>query len=244
MWNDAGLSGTFAVAPAIASFERDGFVVLPPLIDAAGCDAALTHTREIAGVGSRNLLDRPPLRDLATHLRSLPALAPLLPPDALCVQCTLFAKGSGTSWSVGAHQDLGIPVAKRIDVPGFTGWRQKEGAWYVQPPTDVLATLVAVRLQLDADAARSGPLEVVPGSHDARLSAADASTFDAAKRVACVPARGGAVVMRPLIVHASGTGDPDLPRRVLHFLFAPPGLPGGLMWAGTTTTPTPAILRP
>lgn len=212
-------------------FARDGAVVLGPLIDAHGCDAAIAMLGGIAGAGSRNLLDVPGVRDLAAHLRRHPALAPLLPADAVCVQCTLFAKGTGAHWSVGAHQDLSVPVARRVDAPGFGGWREKEGVLFVQPPVDVLAAMVAVRLQLDPDAADAGPLEIVPGSHRTRLSAAQAATFDASARTACVPPRGGAVVMRPLVVHASAKGDPARPRRVLHFLFAPRHPPYGLKWA-------------
>ena len=211
--------------------ERDGALLLGILLGDADCDTALAHLAGIAGAGSRNLLDVPGLSELARLLRGHAALAPLLPADAVCVQCTLFAKTPDTQWAVGAHQDLSIPVAERIDAPGFTGWREKEGVLYVQPPIDVLEQLVAVRLQLDPDADAAGPLEVVPGSHRERRSAADAAQFVAAKRVALAPERGGAVVMRPLIVHASGKGDPAKPRRVLHFVFAPPQLPHGLFWA-------------
>src|SRR5690606_31509228 len=47
------------------------------------------------------------------------------------------------------------------------------GVLYVQPPVKILEQLVAVRLQLDPDAAAAGPLEVVPGSHRERRTAAD-----------------------------------------------------------------------
>jgi hypothetical protein len=211
--------------------ERDGVVLIGRVLGDDDCDTAIALLAGIDGAGSRNLLDRPEFRELAKILRGHAALGPLLPVDAVCVQCTLFAKTPDTQWSVGAHQDLSIPVAHRVDAAGFTGWREKEGVLYVQPPVDTLEQLVAVRLQLDPEAAAAGPLEVVPGSHRERRSAADAATFETAKRVPVVPERGGAVVMRPLIVHASGKGDPALPRRVLHFVFAPPRLPHGLEWA-------------
>jgi hypothetical protein len=43
-------------------------------------------------------------------------------------------------------------------------------------------------------------------------------------------ARGGALVMRPLLLHASSKATSLAPRRVLHFVFGPPKLPAGLEW--------------
>jgi predicted protein tyrosine phosphatase len=42
--------------------------------------------------------------------------------------------------------------------------------------------------------------------------------------------RGGALVMRPLILHASSKATSLSQRRVLHFVFGPPRLPLGLEW--------------
>jgi hypothetical protein len=42
--------------------------------------------------------------------------------------------------------------------------------------------------------------------------------------------RGGALVMRPLILHASSKASAPKARRVLHFVFGPPQLPFGLEW--------------
>lgn len=42
--------------------------------------------------------------------------------------------------------------------------------------------------------------------------------------------KGGALVMRPLLLHASSKATGTSLRRVLHFLFGPPLLPIGLQW--------------
>jgi hypothetical protein len=42
--------------------------------------------------------------------------------------------------------------------------------------------------------------------------------------------RGGALAMRPLILHASSKATSLASRRVLHFVFGPPKLPLGLEW--------------
>ena len=65
--------------------------------------------------------------------------------DAVAVQCTYFEKSADRNWLVPIHQDLAIPVARRVEHPALRGWSHKEGSLFVQPPADVLAQLVAVR---------------------------------------------------------------------------------------------------
>jgi len=143
----------------------------------------------------------------------------ILPP----LQCTLFSKSDGSTWSVTPHQDLSISVHERRDVPGWSGWSRKEGAWFVQPPVAVLEQMVAVRLQLDDNAADTGPLEVVPGTHvSGRLSNDAIRAAAASGKVPCVVERGGVVVLRPLLIHSSAKGRSVGSRRVLHFLYGPP----------------------
>lgn len=121
------------------------------------------------------------------------------------------------------HQDLSIPVHERCDLAGWSGWSRKEGVWFVQPPVTVLEQMVAVRLQLDDNAADTGPLEVVPGTHVmGRLSSEAIRAATASGKVPCVVERGGVVVLRPLLIHSSAKGRSAGSRRVLHFLYGPP----------------------
>jgi hypothetical protein len=48
--------------------------------------------------------------------------------------------------------------------------------------------------------------------------------------------RGGAMLMRPLLLHASSKAAADIPRRVLHFVFGPAQLPEGLRWPSRKRT--------
>jgi hypothetical protein len=45
--------------------------------------------------------------------------------------------------------------------------------------------------------------------------------------------RGGAMVMKPLLLHASSKASISGMRRVLHFVFGAAELPGGLRWPDT-----------
>ena len=73
---------------------------------------------------------------------------------------------------------------------------------------------------------------MVPGSHrHGRLSESEAA--DRRQRdgeVECLASKGDALVMRPLLLHASSKAETPSRRRVLHFLFGPAELPYGLRW--------------
>lgn len=207
-------------------FDRDGFAILPPVLSAAACEAlaVICDTAPLTGAGSRALLALDAVASLGRSLAASPSIAALLPPGAQAVQCTLFSKSDASTWSVTPHQDLSIPVRERRDVAGWSGWSLKEGVWFVQPPIAVLEQMVAVRLQLDDNAAETGPLEVVPGTHAmGRLSNETIRAASAASgKVPCVVERGGVLVLRPLLIHSSAKGRSAGHRRVLHFLYGPP----------------------
>ncbi|MES2743704.1 MAG: phytanoyl-CoA dioxygenase family protein [Pseudomonadota bacterium] len=209
-------------------------MIAPPLLAPnalAGLAAALSGVAR-DGPGSRQLLGQNWCASLAGRLRAQPMLAALLPPDAAAVQCTYFEKSAQQNWLVPLHQDLSIAVAHKVAHPGLRGWSEKEGCLFVQPPDAVLAQLVAVRLHIDHCSADDGPLRVVPCSHQhGRLSEEDAvRTRAAAGESACVVASGGALIMRPLLLHASSKSRGTGRRRVLHFVFGPRALPFGLRW--------------
>lgn len=219
----------------IALLNEYGFFEKPNVLSGADCDdlAAKIATIPSSGAGTRNLLSLPWCNALAKSLRNNPLLSPALSAGCVAVQCTLFAKTPGTNWSVTPHQDLGIPVAAKVDAPSCSGWSEKEGSLFTQPPVAVLDACVVVRLHVDACGPEAGPLVVTPGSHKlGRLpGSAVARLFSSQVRHVCTVPRGGALVLRPLLVHASSKATASVNRRVLHFLFGPANLPLGLQWA-------------
>ncbi|NHZ43863.1 phytanoyl-CoA dioxygenase family protein [Massilia aquatica] len=217
-----------------AQFAQVGYALVPRVLPAAECArlAGLVQPAGAASGGTRCLLAEPWCAALAARLRANPALAPLIEPDAVAVQCTYFEKSAGRNWLVPLHQDLSIPVAARVDAPALRGWSLKEGTLFVQPAPAVLEQLVAVRVHLDACGVDDGPLLVVPGSHRAGVLAQPdaAAARDATPPLACLAGIGGALVMRPLLLHASSKALGQGRRRVLHFVFGPRSLPHGLAW--------------
>ena len=213
---------------------RAGFAVLPGVIDYTRCDLLASHveSRAAGGAGSRQLLEQSWCRRLADELRCRPELREVLPVDSVAVQCTFFDKSPGKNWLVSLHQDLSIPVRARVAAAECSGWSEKEGVTFVQPPVEVLEQLLAVRVHIDNCPEESGPLRVVPGSHGfGRLDSVETERLRNERGELIVPVGlGDALVMRPLILHASSKASAPKPRRVLHFVFGPPRLPFGLEW--------------
>jgi ectoine hydroxylase-related dioxygenase (phytanoyl-CoA dioxygenase family) len=215
-------------------FQRDGFAVIPAVLAESQCDIVATAVSSFASdsPGTRSLLAHDGCRALMATLRTHPTLSVLIPSDHVAAQCTYFEKSIDNNWLVPIHQDLSIPVRARVDHPALRGWSDKEGTLYVQPPADVLETLVAVRVHLDPCLDTDGPLQLVAGTHTrGRIDAAEASRLkQAGPVVTCAVDRGGALVMRPLALHASSKATGTSRRRVLHIVFGPSELAYGLQW--------------
>lgn len=183
----------------------------------------------------RNLLEAvPEVQELARSQPIRSIAEAVLGPAAFVVRGILFDKTPDANWKVTWHQDLTIAVKERCEAPGCRAWSDKAGIPHVQPPTDILQRMLAVRVHLDDCGPESGPLQVIPGSHrSGRLDAAEVSSWRATSRPAlCTTGRGGAVLMRPLLLHASSPAEVPEHRRVVHLEFAAEELPHGIRWHG------------
>jgi hypothetical protein len=212
-----------------------GFAIVQDVVSLGECDRILAAIGGAAvnGAGSRTLLDAPWCGELAGRIRANVAIASVLPEQSVAVQCTYFDKSAEMNWLVALHQDLSIPVRERIASGQLSGWAEKEGQLYVQPPKEILETLIGVRIHLDECGQESGPLRVVPTSHrHGRLSDVKARDLrNENGEVSCIVPKGGALILKPLLLHASSKASAPSHRRVLHLLFGPPQLPHGLEWA-------------
>jgi len=228
--------------------ERDGFAISTGVLDDPAIHALIGALSEVsAGAGVRqresvyairSLLDAVP--DAAALARSPAVRAlvePFLGPGCFAVRGILFDKTPDANWNVTWHQDLSISVRDRRDVPGFGPWSEKAGVIHVQPPAAILERMLTVRLHLDDCDAGNGPLQVLPGTHrGGRLSAGEIQQKrqDCPATICPVPA-GGALLMRPLLLHASSASQSPRHRRVIHLEFAADALPGGLSWKWALT---------
>ncbi len=231
---------TFQMTEAL---ERAGFAIVPGVLDTHTVSALIAAFGEAgAGAGSqrrgsvyalRNLLeDVPEVAALADSpiVRSL--IAPALGPGCFPVRGILFDKTPEANWNVVWHQDLSIAVRERRDVEGFGPWSEKASVVHVQPPAQVLERMLTVRLHLDECDETNGPLLVLPGSHHGgRLTAPEIQRQRTlTPSVACPVPVCGALLMRPLLLHASSASQSPRHRRVIHLEYAAEPLPAGLQW--------------
>ena len=180
----------------------------------------------------RNLLDLPEITELAESVQVRELVEAVLGEKAFAVRGILFDKIPEANWKVPWHQDVTIAVRAREDVEGFGPWSTKAGILHVQPPAQILERMISIRLHLDPCDESNGALHVIPGSHRAGRIAETKipSMLDKSQAHACIVGRGGALLMRPLLLHESSPSQAPAHRRVIHLDFACEGLPRPLMW--------------
>jgi len=180
----------------------------------------------------RNLLDLPEISKLADSARVRELAEVVLGRKPFAVRGILFDKIPEANWKVPWHQDVTIAVRERGDVEGFGPWSTKAGILHVQPAAQVLERMISIRLHLDACDEPNGALHVIPGSHRAgRVAEADIPSILANSQAhVCAVGRGGALLMRPLLLHSSSPSLAPAHRRIIHLDFACEQLPFPLRW--------------
>lgn len=219
-------------SPRDHQVQEDGFSIVADVMDPAGCLDLRRSLGPAHEAGRRGLLASPPAAALARSNRLLDLVRPHLPSEPFPVRAIYFDKSPLTNWLVAWHQDLTLAVRSRVDTPGFGPWSTKDGVPHVQPPVRLLEQMLAVRLHLDDADASNGALRVLPGSHRfGRLPPKRIQELRAAQtEFLCAVPAGGALLMRPLLLHASSRSTSTRHRRVLHIEYAGFGLPAGLEW--------------
>ncbi len=229
--------------PALTQeFATQGFAIIPELYAPAEI-AALLHCLESAPAAGPNFRRSQEVFAIRNLVGEIPALWPLLrtaklrevlaelfPAGCHLTKAIYFDKPAGSNWLVAWHQDLMINVAQRADQPGFGPWTAKAGWVAVQPPAAILENTVTLRLHLDDCDATNGALKVVAGSHCQGVVPAERIASQTATPAVCAVPAGGAMLMKPLLLHASSRSTSARPRRVIHLEFSGAALPAGLAW--------------
>ncbi|MEO0413340.1 MAG: phytanoyl-CoA dioxygenase family protein [Verrucomicrobiota bacterium] len=148
-------------------------------------------------------------------------LKSLLPDGVAPVRSILFDKTPSQNWPVLWHQDLTISTTEEHPVEHYTNWSIKDGACHVQPPLNVLESMVTARIHLDSTPKSNGALWVAPGSHRLGRLPSDQIDIDETQAVICECEPGDVLLMSPLILHASKKSvGQERHRRVVHIEFA------------------------
>jgi hypothetical protein len=231
----------------VEAVEERGYAVIPRVLGEEVVSRLLSEITNLPAEGAvrqrggevyalRNALRLLPSgREIAGSEAVRSLVEPVLGRGARPVRGLLFDKPPAANWHVPWHQDLTVAVRERIEADGYGPWSLKAGIPHVRPPVPVLERMLAVRLHLDDADDSNGALKVLPGSHrHGRLSPDQITGWkESHPPVVCPVPRGGAMVMRPLLLHASETARDARPRRVLHLEFSADALPGGLTWHET-----------
>jgi ectoine hydroxylase-related dioxygenase (phytanoyl-CoA dioxygenase family) len=151
------------------------------------------------------------------------------------VKSIYFDKPEQSNWFVAYHQDLTISVDKKTEAPGFGPWTVKHNQFAVQPPLEILERNFTIRIHLDDTDKNNGALKVVPGSHAKGIYRPETIDWEKETETVCEVPKGGIMIMRPLLLHASGRTTNQARRRVIHIEFSNTSLPHGLNWSEALT---------
>src|SRR5208282_5439153 len=200
----------------------DGFAIIPnALLESEVADLlAVLEQSELprSRAGMRHAMRNESVAAVARDPRLLSMAQEILGSAAIPFRATLFDKSPTSNWLVVWHQDTALPLRERREVPGWGPWSIKEGVNYAHAPAGALEQVLALRLHLDDSVAENGPLRVLPTTHTLGVLSDEAlhSLSTQISAADCLVPRGGILVMRPLVVHASSKSQSSAPRRVLH----------------------------
>jgi hypothetical protein len=212
--------------------EKFGFAVVAGVLSIDQQQELLSVLGPNLTAGRRGLLGEPSIAELARSEQILKLVRPHLSSEPFPVRALYFNKSLETNWPVAWHQDVTLAVRERVDVPEFGQWSIKGGIPHVQPPVALLEKMVSVRLHLDDADESNGALRVLPGSH--RLGRLSPTQIEKLRselgEVMCFAKAGDAMLMRPLLLHASSRSTSPKPRRIVHIDYAAFALPCELRW--------------
>ena len=169
----------------------------------------------------------PRIRELVFTKKLNLLIVDLFGTDYSIVKSLYFDKPPKSNWFVAWHQDLTISVDKKVDTEGFSLWTVKQDQFAVQPPANILENNFTIRIHLDDTDENNGALKVIPSSHLKGIH--KPATIE--KEVTCKVKKGGVMIMRPLLFHASNKTTNNQKRRVIHIEFSNSTLPIPLQWS-------------
>ncbi|MBD3583762.1 phytanoyl-CoA dioxygenase family protein [Flavobacterium selenitireducens] len=142
-----------------------------------------------------------------------------------------FDKPEQSNWFVAYHQDLTISVKEKIEIDGFGPWTVKQRQFAVQPPLEIVQNNFTIRIHLDETTSQNGALKVIRNSHSKGIYRPENIDWETEEEAVCEVRKGGIMIMRPLLLHASDRTTNDRKRRVIHIEFGKDELPEGLEWS-------------
>ncbi len=232
------------------SIVENGFVILEGVYTSTEVDD-LIDTINRADSSNPNFRKSKDLFAVRQFFKEMPETIQLIFTEKLCsiiddlfgkgffvVKSIYFDKPENSNWFVAYHQDLTISVDKKIAVEGFGPWTVKHNQFSVQPPISILEANFTIRIHLDDTDGQNGALHVIPASHLKGITRPESIDKKTERETTCIIPKGGIMIMKPLLHHASGRTLNNRKRRVIHIEFSNKILPPPLQWAETLNTGT------
>jgi ectoine hydroxylase-related dioxygenase (phytanoyl-CoA dioxygenase family) len=142
-----------------------------------------------------------------------------------------FDKPEESNWFVAYHQDLTISVNKKIEIANFKNWTIKQKQFAVQPPIEILEKNFTIRIHIDKTTKENGALKVLNKSHRKGIVRTENIEVKNEIESICEVEKGGIMIMKPLLFHASNKTTNNERRRVIHIEFSNQRLPKELEWS-------------
>jgi len=223
-------------------FAEDGFLVLPDIytgeetgllqqqIEAADTTrSTFRRTKDLFAI-RQFLKEVPQSIPVIFNTRLLGLIQSLFGSSCFVTKSIYFDKPAQSNWFVAYHQDLTISVNQKTALDGFGPWTAKQDQYAVQPALLYLEQGITIRIHLDDTTKDNGALKVIPGSHRQGIIRPEQLSGFTGEQVVTVP-EGGIMLMRPLLLHASGRTLNRQRRRVIHIELNQAALPSGLQWS-------------
>jgi len=230
-------------------FEEKGFTVIGDVFSESEVEALLAAI-EKADTDKPTFRKTGDLFAIRQFLKEVPQALPLVFSERLktiisdlfgeeyfVVKSIYFDKPGASNWFVAYHQDLTISVDRKVDMEGFGPWSVKQNQYAVQPPLAILQNNFTIRIHLDDTDEYNGALRLVPGSHLKGVCRPETIDWNTEVEETCKVAKGGVMLMRPLLLHASSRTTNNKKRRVLHIEFSDQSLPEPLQWSERLSYP-------
>jgi ectoine hydroxylase-related dioxygenase (phytanoyl-CoA dioxygenase family) len=222
---------------------KDGYTILPDIFSSEEINRILSAIQAV-DTSNPTFRKSSDLFAIRQFLKEVPETIPLIfnehlneaihrifGKDYFVVKSIYFDKPEASNWFVSYHQDLTISVDKKLELGGFGPWTTKQNQFAVQPPLSILENNFTIRIHLDDTDEHNGALRVVPGSHLKGIYRPETIDWTKEKEAICSVPNGSIMIMRPLLLHASGRTTNNKKRRVIHIEFSNQELPSSLQWS-------------
>ncbi len=182
-------------------------------------------------IAIRQLLNHiPELKKLIFNNNITSLLSTLFDTNYFLTKAIYFDKPKNSNWFVAFHQDLSISVDQKSTIDNYKNWTFKKGQYGVQPPVSILQDTITLRIHLDDTNKYNGALKIIPKSHLKGIIRTDSKNWNTEDKYTCEVKKGGIMLMKPLILHASNKNTNYKQRRVIHLEFNTKQLESPLQW--------------